>query len=282
MNQERPGILRRALSFIFAIGANPGKKAKSERLLRRIEADLEQAARIQKDLLPKESPRLEGYDITGLNIPCYEIGGDYYDFIPIDPDRLGIVIADVSGKGISASLLMASLRAALMAEIHPGYEIGRMAARLSDFVFKSSGPTSFITFFFAELDRRTGELRYVNAGHTPPFVLRQDGRRLTLPSSGFALGMFPGATYEPGAVRLGQGDLAILFTDGIPEVRNAQGEDYTPERLEGLIRESRELPAAELCRKVIEDVHGYSCEMQPCDDITLVVIKREVKSSSEK
>jgi serine phosphatase RsbU (regulator of sigma subunit) len=258
------------------------EKAKSERFLQRIEADLEQAARIQKDLLPKESPRFEGYDISGLNIPCYEVGGDYYDFVTIDSDRLGVVIADVSGKGIGASLLMASLRAALLAEIHPGYDLGRMAARLSDFVFKSSGPSSFITFFFAELDRRTGEMRYVNSGHNPPFVLAEAGRILALESSGFPLGMFSGATYEPGKVKLGPGDLAVLFTDGIPEGRNARSEDYTEDRLKCLVREFRGLSAEELCRKVIEDVHGFSCETEPCDDITLVVVKREVKPSSEK
>ncbi len=250
------------------------EKAKSELLLRRIEADLEQAARIQKDLLPKESPRLNGYEISGLNIPCYEVGGDYYDFVAIDADRLGIVIADVSGKGISASLLMASLRAALLAEVYPQYELGRMAVRLNDFVFKSSAPSSFITFFFGELNRRTGELRYINAGHNPPFVLGKAGLTLALKSSGFPLGMFPGVTYEPGTVELGPGDLAVLFTDGIPEGRNAKGEDYTEERLENFVRENRGLSAAELCRKVIEDLHIFASDTEPCDDVTIVVVKR--------
>jgi len=255
------------------------EKAKSERLLRRIETDLEQAARIQKDLLPREGPRLEGYDISGLNIPCYEVGGDYYDFVPVDADRLGVVIADVSGKGISASLLMASLRAALLAEIHSGYDLGRMASRLNDFVFKSSDSSSFITFFFGELDRRTGEMRYINAGHNPPFVLRREGGTVALKSLGFALGMFPGATYEPGTVSCGPGDLAVLFTDGIPEGRNAQGRDYSEDRLQNLVRQYRGLSAAEICRKVIGDVHGFSSETQPCDDITLVVLKRVDETS---
>jgi hypothetical protein len=147
------------------------EKAKSESLLKRIQADLEQAARIQRDLLPKADPRIEGYDVAGVNIPCYEIGGDYYDFIDIAAGRLGLVIADVSGKGISASLLMASLRAALLAEVRSGHSPDQLAARLSDFVHESSGPSSFVTFFFAELDLGTGELSYVNAGHNPPFVL---------------------------------------------------------------------------------------------------------------
>ncbi len=261
MNPEKPGLLAE-------------EKAKSERLLHRIEADLKEAARIQKDLLPKENPRLEGFDIGGLNIPCYEVGGDYYDFVPVDADRLGVVIADVSGKGIGASLLMASLRAALLTEIGPRYELDRLAARLSDFVYKSSGPSSFITFFFGELDRRSGKMRYVNAGHNPPFVLGEAGRVAALESSGFPLGMFPGAVYEVGTVTLGPDDLAVLFTDGIPEGRNAQSEEYAGDRLENLVRRFRALPAADICRKVIEDVHDFSCETEPCDDMTLVVVKR--------
>jgi serine phosphatase RsbU (regulator of sigma subunit) len=255
------------------------EKAKSERLLRRIEKDLEQAAKIQRDLLPKEDPRLEGFDVSGLNVPCYEVGGDYYDFVPIDADRLGVIIADVSGKGISASLLMASLRAALLAEVNPGYEIAQMAARLNDFVFRSSGLSSFITFFYGELDRRSGELRYVNAGHNPPFILDAKGGQATLGSSGFPLGMFPQATYETGAVRLGPGDVAVLFTDGIPEGRNAQNEDFTEARLKNLVLAYRRLPASELSLKIIADVQGFATGAEPCDDITLVVIKRAGEAS---
>jgi serine phosphatase RsbU (regulator of sigma subunit) len=255
------------------------EKAKSERLLQRIEADLREAARIQKDLLPKADPRVEGYDIGGLNVPCYEVGGDYYDFITVDSDRLAIVIADVSGKGISASLLMATLRAALQAEIHPSYDPGRMAARLSEFVFKSTGPASFVTFFFGELDHRTGELRYINAGHNPPFVLDEAGITSDLRSSGFPLGMFLGATYEVGTVRLGPGELAVLFTDGVTEGRNAQGEEYSGAKLENLVRQNRALPAEALCRTVIDDVHGYACGTQPCDDMTFFVVKRSAAAA---
>jgi serine phosphatase RsbU (regulator of sigma subunit) len=187
-----------------------------------------------------------------------------------------VVIADVSGKGISASLLMASLRAALLTEVHPRYEITQMAARLNDFVFKSSGLSSFITFFYGELDRRSGELRYVNAGHNPPFVLGQMGRIISLPSSGFPLGMFPQATYESGTARLAPGDTIVLYTDGIPEGRNEQGEDFTEERLKNLVLNHRDLSAAQLIQKIIGDVQGFATGTEPCDDITLVIIKRDV------
>ena len=250
------------------------EKTKSESLLQRVAADLDQAARIQRDLLPKKSPHLDGCDIGGINVPCYEVGGDYYDFIPITDDRLGIVIADVSGKGISASLLMASLRAALLAEVRPDHALDRMAARLSDFVYASSGPSSFVTFFFGEVDRRTAEMRYVNAGHNPPFILGQDGRMRTLEASGLPLGMFAGSVYEAKTAPLLPGELAVLYTDGIPDGRSPSGEDYTETRLMALVRANLASTAADICRKVIGDVDGFACGAQPCDDMTLVVIKR--------
>lgn len=250
------------------------EKEKSESLLRRIEKDLEQAATIQRDLLPKENPSLEGFDITGTNNPCYQVGGDYYDFIPIDADRLGVVIADVSGKGISASLLMASLRAALLAEVHPHYDILEMAGRLNDFVYKSSPMNSFITFFFCDINRQTGELQYINAGHNPPLVIQSTGQFSNLKSSGFALGMFPRASFESGSIHLKNEDVAVLFTDGIPEGRNVTQEEYTDERLKNLAIDQRNLPASQLSAKIFEDVEAFTAGADQADDITLVIIKR--------
>lgn len=250
------------------------EKEKSERLLRRIEKDLEQAAAIQRDLLPKENPSLEGFDISGTNISCYQVGGDYYDFIPIDANRLGVVIADVSGKGISASLLMASLRAALLAEIHKDYDIKEMAGRLNDFVFKSSPMNSFITFFFCDINSQTGELQYINAGHNPPLVIKNSSQVLNLESSGFALGMFPDATFESGQIQLTSADMVVLFTDGIPEGRNAAQEEYTDERLRNLVIDQRDLTASQLRKKIFEDVEAFTAGADQADDITLVIIKR--------
>jgi sigma-B regulation protein RsbU (phosphoserine phosphatase) len=251
------------------------EKEKSEMLLRRIEKDLDQAAKIQRDLLPKEKPILEGFDISGKNIPCYQVGGDYYDFIPIDADRLGVVIADVSGKGISASLLMASLRAALLAEVHPQFDIQETATRLNDFVYKSSPMNSFITFFFCEINRQTGDLHYINAGHNPPLVIDNSGQFSNLESSGFALGMFPGANYETGTIQLNSEEVAVLFTDGIPEGRNTSQEEYTDERFRDLIIGQRELLASELSTKIFKDIETFTAGAEQADDITLVIIKRK-------
>jgi hypothetical protein len=255
------------------------EKSVSECLLCRIEADLEQAAGIQKGLLPKSGPRMEGFDIGGINVPCYEVGGDYYDYIPIDADRLAVVIADVSGKGIGAALLMASLRAALLAEIGPDYAPDRLAARLSDFVYASSGPSSFVTFFFGELDLRTAEMRYVNAGHNPPFIIGPDGAPRILGVSGFPLGMFAGAVYETRTIPLRPGDLAVLYTDGITEGRSPQGEDYSEVRLISHAQAHSASTAAEICTRILRDVEGFVSGDPFCDDITIVVVKREAAGS---
>jgi len=250
------------------------EKERSDGLLRRIESDLTLAAKIQRDFLPRQDPRVEGFNISGLNVSCYEVGGDYYDFVPVDPYRLGITVGDVSGKGIGAALLMASLRAAFRAEIHAGSRMEVMASTLNDFVHQSSAVSSFVTFFYCELDRRGDEVRYVNAGHIPPFVLRTDGSLERLGSTGFCLGMFPGATYEVKSVRLGMGDVLVLYSDGIPDGRDADDAEYGQNRLAAIARANTGLGAAGLVTAIADDAKRFMGEAPRFDDQTLVVVKR--------
>lgn len=250
------------------------EKERSEELLQRIGKDLDLAAKIQKQFLPSRDPRLEKFEISGSNVSCYEVGGDYYDFVPVDPYRLGIAVGDVSGKGIGAALLMASLRAAFRAEVHPRYRIEAMAAKLNDFVHQSSAVSSFVTFFYCEIGRESEVVRYVNAGHNPPVVLRTDGSLENLESTGFCLGMFPGAVYEAKSIRLRSGDIAVIYTDGIPDSRSAEAAEYTLDRLISIVRGQARLSALEIASAVVEDVKRFAGQAQPFDDQTLVVIKR--------
>lgn len=250
------------------------EKERSEGLLKRIEKDLDLASKIQKDFLPRHDPRLECFEISGSNISCYEVGGDYYDFVPVDPYRLGVAVGDVSGKGIGAALLMASLRAAFRAEVHPRYRIEDMAAKLNDFVHQSSAISSFITFFYCEIDRNREELRYVNAGHNPPFVLRTDGSLERLEGTGFCLGMFPGSVYEAKSTPMKPGDIALIYTDGIPDSRNSEDAEYTTDRLVSLLRRHARLPAAEIAASIADDAKRFMGDARQFDDQTLVVIKR--------
>ena len=250
------------------------EKERSEGLLQRIANDLDLAAKIQRDFLPRQDPRVEHFDISGLNVSCYEVGGDYYDFVPVDPYRLGIAVGDVSGKGIGAALLMASLRAAFRAEVHPGYRIEDMAFKINDFVYHSSAKSSFITFFYAEIDRNREEVLYVNAGHNPPLLLRTDGSLERLESTGFCLGMFPGVAFEAKSVRMKEGDIALLYSDGIPDSRNADDAEYSLDRLVSLLRSLAHLSGAEIVAAIAEDAKSFIGDARQFDDQTLVVVKR--------
>jgi sigma-B regulation protein RsbU (phosphoserine phosphatase) len=240
----------------------------------RMEREMAVAAQIQRNLLPREAPQLERFEVCGSNKGCFQIGGDYYDFIPLDSGRLGIAIADVSGCGVGPALLMASLRASLRAEVGPRHELTGMAARLNDFVHQSSESHTYITFFFGELDTETGEMTFVNAGHNPPIVLDAKGGLQRLESTGFCLGMFAGVIYGAGSVRLGLGDLLCLYTDGITEGRSAENEEYGEDRLQRLLRENMGLAAPKIMEKIFAEVRSYTGCAEPGDDMTLVLVKR--------
>ena len=240
----------------------------------KMERELELAARIQKDFLPKSDPSCAELDIAGKNIPCLQVGGDYYDFLRIDDRRLGITVADVAGKGVSASLLMASLRAALQSEVRPDYRLPDMAVKLNGFVHRSSAINSFITFFFAELDRTTGELAYVNAGHNAPLVVGRDGGLRTLPSTGLCLGMLPEMAYEERRDTLAPGEVMILYTDGLSESRNAAKEEYGADRLADVCRKLSRSTARELMDAIFLDLDAFTGSSPAADDRTLVIVRR--------
>jgi len=240
----------------------------------KMEREMQLAVQIQKDFLPKTTPSCENFDFAGKNIPCFQVGGDYYDFISIDPCRIGITIADVSGKGVGASLLMASLRAALHSEVHPRYEMKAMAEKLNNFVNQSSAINAFITFFYCELNKESGDIVYVNAGHNAPLVLSPAGEVRELGSSGLCLGMLPQMTYEIRRESLRPGDVCVLYTDGITESRNKANEEYGGERLAEICRKHAGSRASELMDAVFRDLDGYTSKAPPHDDRTLVVIKR--------
>jgi len=240
----------------------------------KMEKELSLASQIQRDFLPKDAPKSESFEIAGANVPCYQVGGDYYDFIDIDPERIGITIADVSGKGVSASLLMASLRAALQSEVHLEYDIERMVKKLNDFVHRSSGSNKFITFFFSELNKKTSEIKYINAGHNPPLIVDMKGNIRRLESSGFCLGMFPNVDYKMEKLNLGIGDTALLFTDGITESRNKDNEEFEEQRLIKLLKMNPKIGAQDLMDKINQEVEEFTIGTEQMDDQTIVVIKR--------
>ena len=243
-----------------------------------LKRDIDLAVQIQHNFLPKADPVFEPYDISGAARACAHVGGDYYDFIPIDASRLGLVIADVSGKGVSAALLMSALRASLHAEITVTKGLGGLAAKLNNFVHGSTDTDahSFISFFFGILDRQDGSLAYVNAGHNPPILLGSGGPKF-LESTGFCLGMFPSVSYETQSFTFEPGEILCLYTDGIVESRNLDKEEFGLERLTKTLRKSAGLPARDIKENVFLDVFGFTECADAGDDMTLMIVKRKVE-----
>jgi serine phosphatase RsbU (regulator of sigma subunit)/pSer/pThr/pTyr-binding forkhead associated (FHA) protein len=245
----------------------------------RMEQELVMAHQIQMNFLPRCDPVFEPYDISGSTKPCHHVGGDYFDFIPMDPSELGLVIADVSGHGISAGLLMTSLKSSLHALIPTTKDLAMLAAKLNNTVYGDSDIRTFISFFFGALSCDKGEMSYVNAGHNPPLLLGADGQVRFLDSTGFCLGMFPNASYQIQTIGIRPGEILCLFTDGIVEGRNSQNEEFGDERLIQQLRGCAKLPAQEMLTNVYEGVLNFTGRAELSDDLTLMVIKRKLQES---
>ena len=240
----------------------------------RIEDQLKVAREVQSGLLPGAPPELPGYDIAALNLPTWAIGGDYYDYVPLDGDRLAVVVADVSGKGIPAALIMATFRAALRTEIRRHRELPAVAAQLNRVVLESRDTSRFVTAVCGVLHVPSGGFTYVNSGHNPPLVVRTSGRTESLGRGGPALGLFAEGTFEAGTVRLDPGDSLVLYTDGVVEPADDRDVEFGVERLEAAVRGAIARPAAEALRAVIDATRAYSGQHDYEDDFTLVVVKR--------
>ncbi len=239
------------------------------------EREMSLAVQIQKNFLPRDEPDFAPYDISGSARACRHVGGDYYDYLPVDKDRLAVVIADVSGVGVSASLLMASLRGALHERFPADFDLGDLTSKLNDFVYASSDSHCFISFFLAVFDRRAHDAIYVNAGHNPPLLIGAGGRTESLEPTGLCLGMFPAQTYEERRLALAPRDVLCLYTDGIVESRKAEVEEYGDARLAERVREFSGLKAGEILERIFDDVFSFSGCTEAGDDMTLVVIKRD-------
>ena len=238
---------------------------------RRIDSELLVARQVMTELIPRDIPSLEGLDIAGVNEASFEVGGDYYEFIPLPDDRWGIIIADVVGKGIGAALLVSAIRASLYALV--GRELAARAVmrRANRFFYDSVEEGRYVTLFYAVLDVPSRRMIYVNAGHQPPMVLRDNGEVEALSSGGVPLGMFSAPRYFEGITSLDQGDVMVLYTDGIVESSDARDEYYGHDRLTTILGGARGESAEEICHRVMEDVRSFSFGNQ--DDRTLLVLK---------
>ncbi len=239
----------------------------------RIEEELALARRMQQSLLPRSAPKLEGFDIAGMNSPSEMVGGDYFDYIHLTEKDLGIVIGDVAGKGVPAAFIMTSLRASLRIESVSHYAISTILSRVNDFLFESIEPERFVTAFYGVLDARAHLLTYANAGHNPPLLLRQNGAQEMLSEGGLLLGAFPGALYHEQRINLNSGDVLVLYTDGVSEAENTQGVQFGVERIAEISRKAADRGSQAVLDNLLKAVRKHVGKAGLQDDLTLMVIK---------
>jgi sigma-B regulation protein RsbU (phosphoserine phosphatase) len=278
LHSRRPAAYdARAIEMLQLLGAviagtiERSRLQEEVRAKRRIDAEMLVARQVMEDLIPRDVPSLDGLDIAGVNEASFEVGGDYYEFIPLPEDRWGIIIADVAGKGIGAALQVSAIRASIYALVDRELAIRAVMRRANRFFFDSVDGGRYVTLFYAVLDVSTRQMIYVNAGHQPPLLVRPDGAVEKLWSGGVPIGMFESPRYFEGGARLRSGDLLALYTDGIVESSNAHDEEFGHDRLVATMHGARTESAQVICQRVMDDVRGYSFGSP--DDRTLLVLK---------
>jgi hypothetical protein len=239
----------------------------------KLEHEMNIARDIQMELLPKTFPNLPGLDMYAFTVPARHVGGDCYDVIDVGDGKLAITIGDVSGKGTPAAILMANVQAAVRALSESEVPPDELIERVNRLVHGYTEESVFITFFYSVLDTRTGELRYVNAGHNPPCILRADGGREYLDKGGLVVGIMPGSQYEEGHAVLGEGDDLVLYTDGVTEASNLEDEMFGEERLEKLLMAHRHASAREIEERVYTSIKDFAAGAAQTDDLTMVIVK---------
>jgi serine phosphatase RsbU (regulator of sigma subunit) len=247
----------------------------SYRVLRQKEAmerELAIAREVQRELLPRSVPQVRGLQLAGACLPAVGVGGDLYDFLPFAEDRVGLVIADVSGKGIPAALLMAGLQASVRSLALPTLAPSEINRRLNEMLLRSTSAARYATMFYGDFDGRSRTLTYSNAGHYPPLHLGQDGAT-RLSEGGLPLGLLAEALYGEGRCVLQEGDLLALCTDGVIEAPNAEDREFGEDRLLGLLTAHRERNLDEIVGVVLDDVTRWRGGRPPHDDVTLVLAR---------
>ncbi len=235
--------------------------------------EMKYAARVQQHLLPGGPPDIAPFSLAGMMSPARQLGGDYYDYIQLPPDRLGLVIADVSGKGVAAALFMPSVEVALRMETHSALGTEDVVGKLNKVLCDLVKQMRYVTLFYAILDPALRRVHYTNAGHLPPFVLRADDQVLWLTQGGPPVGLFPEYVYGAARVDLLPGDILVLYTDGVTEAENSKGEQYSKDRLVDLVRANTNASAAELVKVIHSSVLDFAGSTELQDDFTLVVLK---------
>jgi phosphoserine phosphatase RsbU/P len=235
------------------------------------EHEIAEARAIQEGFLPKEIAQLPGYEIAGAWQSARVVGGDYFDVLPFDGETCGLCIADVAGKGLPAALLMSNLQAAVRGLASTSLAPEDLCARLNALLCRNMASDRFVTLFYAQLDGPARQLRYVSAGHNPPFILHPDGSHERLRAGGGVLGVFANQAFRSAVTQLQSGDRMVLFTDGVTEACNADEEEFGEARLLTVLQENRRRSPSEIQKEILLAVSGFSRGIWH-DDATLLVV----------
>ncbi len=239
----------------------------------RMEKEFALARSIQRSLLPEAPPLIEGFDIAILNEPCYAVGGDYYDFLSLDPHTLLVVIADVEGKGVGSALIMSTLQATLRTLVLHLHSLNKIAESLNRMILADTRSQKFLSIFLGLIDLRRKSIHYINCGHVPPVVVRPSGGAMSLTEGGMIIGLFEDVEYDRGHAKFELGDVLTLCTDGITESMDAEQQMYGTERLVSCVREAADRKAEEIVAAVNNDVARFSHQGTHSDDKVMIVIK---------
>jgi sigma-B regulation protein RsbU (phosphoserine phosphatase) len=268
---------QRMLSIIAAQSAQAIESARlydEEKSLKIIEEELNFATDIQTNLLPKINPQIDGFDIAGKSIPAKEVGGDYYDFIPIDENKNAICLGDISGHGMPAAMLMANLQATLRGQALFSSSAGECLTRANKLLYRSTDLQKYATLFYGILDTIESTFHFSNAGHNPPFLITSDKKITRLIKGGTVLGFMEDYQFEEDSIKLNAGDSVIIYSDGITEAENKKDKEFGEDRLLAILTENMKSTADTLIEKVFEAVKSFVKEGPQSDDITIVVIKK--------
>jgi len=245
----------------------------AEREFIKMQEEVRLAAKIQSDLLPRTSPSIPGYEIAGKNIPAQVVGGDYFDFITLDEHRVAVCLADVSGKGLPASLLMSNTQATIRSQSLVNATPSECLTRANILLYRTTSPEKFVTLFYGILDTKTHDFTYSNAGHDSPFFMASS-QFSRLEKGGTVLGILEPFDYEQDSVTLGFADTIVIYSDGITESFNEKDEQFGEERIKSVLNQHQKAPAAAIVDEIINAAKKFAGRRQQADDMTVVVIKR--------
>ena len=266
------------LASVAAIRVENARLVEARLERERLERELALASEIQQRFQPTAPPQVDGYELQGISFPCYEIGGDYYDFIEREDGRLVIALGDVSGKGTAAALLMSSLHAAIHAQSASHDSLVATISAVNRYLADNIPANRFVTLFYAELDPESGALSFLNAGHNPPLIVHSAGTVEQLASGGLPLGIKPDAEYREGRTRMQPGDVLVIYSDGVTEAVSPSGEEFGATRLYEVVSRNVNASAAGIRDRIESSLTKFAQGTSAADDITLVIVKRQAEA----